>query len=127
MICRQVESLVEDTDIVPFTYHLGDDIEIQFGREEFFLVTGLRFGVKFSSLYLDGPISFRRQVFDSSTDGITARTLLAKIKSKEFNTLNDHDVVSLCLLGILEMVLVGQELRHNVSDWCLKLVTDRKA
>ncbi|GJS04394.1 retrotransposon protein, putative, ty1-copia subclass [Tanacetum coccineum] len=48
---------------------LGDDIDIQFGREEFCLVTGLRFGVDFSSLYLKGPIPFRRRVFDSAMDG----------------------------------------------------------
>ncbi|GJY14553.1 hypothetical protein Tco_0384975 [Tanacetum coccineum] len=42
-----------------------------------------------------------------------------KIKSKEVFTMNHKDVVSLCLLAILELVLLGQEPRHNVPDWCL--------
>ncbi|GKB02405.1 hypothetical protein Tco_0830494 [Tanacetum coccineum] len=71
----QVECLDDHTKIVPFTYHLGDDIDIQFGREEFCLVTRL----------------------------------------------------SLCLLAILELVLLGQEHRNNVPDWCLRLVNDRQA
>ncbi|GJV15402.1 phospholipase-like protein [Tanacetum coccineum] len=129
MSCRQVECLDGHTKIVPFTYHLGDDIEIQFRREEFCLVTGLRFGVDFSLLYLKGPISFRRRVFDSTMDGnhITVGMLEENIKSKEFYTMNDHDVVGLCLLAILELVLLGQEARHNVPDWSLRLVNDRKA
>nr|GEY97352.1 phospholipase-like protein [Tanacetum cinerariifolium] len=85
-------------------------------REEFCLVTGLRFGVDFNSLYLKGPIPFRRRVFDSAMDGyhISTRMLEAKIMSEHFHTINDHDAVSLCLLAILELVLLGQERRHNV-------------
>ncbi|GKA89087.1 phospholipase-like protein [Tanacetum coccineum] len=117
----------DDTEIAPLTYHLGDDIEIQFGRDEFCLITGLRFGVDYSSLYSEGLIPFRRRVFDSSKDGhpITAKMLEDKIKSKQFFTINDKDDVSLCLLAILELVLLGQELRHNVPEWCLRLVNDR--
>ncbi|GJV81024.1 hypothetical protein Tco_1516894 [Tanacetum coccineum] len=51
---------------------------------------------------------------------ITGRMLLAKIKSKEFDTLNNDDAVGVCLLAILELVLLGHEPRHNVSDWCLR-------
>ncbi|GJX09979.1 hypothetical protein Tco_0199838 [Tanacetum coccineum] len=42
-----------------------------------------------------------------------------KIKSKEVFTINDKDAISLCLVAILELVLLGQEPRHNVPDWCL--------
>nr|GEU54721.1 transposase, MuDR, MULE transposase domain protein [Tanacetum cinerariifolium] len=99
-----------------------DDIEIQFGRKEFCLVTGLRFGVDYSSLYSEGRIPFRRRVFDSARDGhpIIAKTLEDKIKSKRFFTINDKDVVSICLLAILELVLLGQEPRHNVSECSLR-------
>nr|GFC53355.1 phospholipase-like, aminotransferase-like mobile domain protein [Tanacetum cinerariifolium] len=120
LACR-MEYLDDHTKIVPFTYHLGDDIDIQFGRGEFCLLIGLRFGVDISSLYIKGHIPFRRRVFDSAMDGylITASMLEAKITSEEFSTINDHDDVSLCLLAILELVLLGQEPRHNVPDWCL--------
>ncbi|GKC20604.1 phospholipase-like protein, partial [Tanacetum coccineum] len=126
--CLQVESLVGGTEIVPFTYRLGD-FEIQFRREEFCLVMGLRFGVDFSSKFAGGPIPFRRRVFKSCRDGkpITAGMLLQKIKSEEFDTMNDHDVVGLCLLGVLELVLLGHEIRYTVPDWCFRLVDNIKA
>ncbi|GKB65543.1 hypothetical protein Tco_0921729, partial [Tanacetum coccineum] len=132
-LCRCVDDVVvllllmvvvdDDAEIVPLTYHLGDDIEIQFGRKEFCLETELRFGVDYSSLYSKGLIPFRRRVFDSARDGhrITAKMLEDKIKIKQFFTIKDKDAVSLCLLAILELVLLGQEPRHNVPEWCLRL------
>ncbi|GKF44156.1 phospholipase-like protein [Tanacetum coccineum] len=108
MSCRQVESLPEETDIVPFTYDINGH-DIQFGRKEFCLATGLKFGVEYSECYLDGLMPFRRLLFQSDTDGthITGDMLLDKIKSEEFNTLNDEDVVRVCLLAVLHMVLLG--------------------
>ncbi|GJX19158.1 hypothetical protein Tco_0221835 [Tanacetum coccineum] len=60
---RQVECLGGETDIVPLSYHIVDDFEIEFRREEFCLVTGLKFGVDYSVDYKneDDPIPFRRQ------------------------------------------------------------------
>ncbi|GJV24881.1 hypothetical protein Tco_1377576 [Tanacetum coccineum] len=46
--------------------------------------------------------------------------LLQKIKSEEFYTMNDHDVVGLSLLGVLELVLLGHEVRYTVADWCFR-------
>nr|GFA06038.1 phospholipase-like protein [Tanacetum cinerariifolium] len=94
-----------------------DDIEIQFGREEFCLVTGLRFEVDYRSLYSEGLIPFRRQVFGSAKDGhlITAKILEDKIKSKQFFTINDKDAISLCLLSILELVLLGSSTYSKTS------------
>ncbi|GJX68209.1 hypothetical protein Tco_0303936 [Tanacetum coccineum] len=51
---------------------------------------------------------------------ITGRMLLAKIESKEFDTLDNEDSVGVCLLAILKLVLLGHEPRHNVPDWCLR-------
>ncbi|GKF63245.1 phospholipase-like protein [Tanacetum coccineum] len=53
--------------------------------------------------------------------------LLANIKSKEFDTLNNEDAVGICLLAIFELVLLGREPRHNVPDWYLRLVVNKKA
>ncbi|GKA79070.1 phospholipase-like protein [Tanacetum coccineum] len=69
MLGRQVECLDGETEIVPLSYHLGHDIQIQFGREEFCLLTGLRFVVDYSDVYEEGLIPFRRRVFDSTKDG----------------------------------------------------------
>ncbi|GKD15465.1 hypothetical protein Tco_1199872 [Tanacetum coccineum] len=97
-IGRQVECLDGETKIVPLSYHLGHDIQIQFGREEFCLLTGLRFGVDYSDVYEEGLISFRRRVFDSAKDDkpITGEILEAKINGKGF------------------------EARHNIPDWILR-------
>nr|GEV33186.1 phospholipase-like protein [Tanacetum cinerariifolium] len=83
--------------------YFGHDIQIQSGREEFCLVSGLRFGVDYSDVYEEGLISFRRRVFDSAKDGkpIAGAMLEAKINSKGF------------------------EARHNVPDWILRLANDR--
>ncbi|GJU82525.1 hypothetical protein Tco_1284890 [Tanacetum coccineum] len=65
---RQMELLGDETDIVPLYYHIVDNIQIQFGREEFCLITGLRFGVEYWADYTneDDPIIFRRRVFSSA-------------------------------------------------------------
>ncbi|GJV91307.1 hypothetical protein Tco_1539120 [Tanacetum coccineum] len=51
-----------ETENVPLYYHMYD--QIQFGREEFYLVTGLKFGVEYSDDYdeKDKPIPFRRRL-----------------------------------------------------------------
>ncbi|GJZ50861.1 transposase, MuDR, MULE transposase domain protein [Tanacetum coccineum] len=123
--CRQIESLKDDTEAVPFTYTINGH-EIQFGREEFCLITGLRFGVEFSDDYLHGPLDLRRRVWESHVDGnnIIGQMLIDKILSEEFYSLRDEDAVAVCLLAVLHMVLLGQEPKNNVPKWWLSLVDD---
>ncbi|GJT69100.1 hypothetical protein Tco_1028386 [Tanacetum coccineum] len=83
-------------------------------REEFCLITGLRFGPKFSERYEVGLFPFRRLLFDSDTDG------------EEFDNLHDEDVVSVCQLAVLHLVLLGRQLAHNIPDWWLRLIDDKK-
>nr|GEY58830.1 phospholipase-like protein [Tanacetum cinerariifolium] len=89
----------DETDIVPLYYHIVDDFQIQFSREEFCLVTGLRFGVEYSDEYDndEAHIPFRRRVFPSSLD------------------------------GILKLVLLGVEDRRRVPHWILRFLNDRVA
>ncbi|GJW96159.1 phospholipase-like protein [Tanacetum coccineum] len=126
---RQIEVLGDENDVVPLKYHIVDNFEIQFGREEFCLVTGLKFGVEYWGDYNDEdePIPFRRRVFSSSLDGkpIKGNTVLQVIKSKMFDQLHDDDAVSLCCVGILQLVLLGVEDRRAVPDWILRLANDR--
>ncbi|GJT03502.1 phospholipase-like protein [Tanacetum coccineum] len=67
---RQTKLVGNETEIVPLYYHMFDNFQIQFGREEFCLVTGLKFGVEYWADYddEDEPIPFRRRVFPSSLD-----------------------------------------------------------
>ncbi|GJV74749.1 phospholipase-like protein [Tanacetum coccineum] len=132
MLGRQV--LTEDeneneNENIHLYYHVVDNFQIQFGREEFCLVTGLKFGVENWTDYNDEsePIPFRRRVFSSSLDGqpIRGKHVAALINSEEFKKLDDNDAVSLCCLGILQLVLLGLEDRRPVPNWILRLANDR--
>ncbi|GKA63987.1 phospholipase-like protein [Tanacetum coccineum] len=118
-----------ETENVPLYYHMYDNFQIQFGREEFCLVTGLKFGVEYSDEYddKDKPIPFRRRVFPSRLDGkrITGKDVKDLIDSNSFKKLDDDDAVSLCCIGILQLVLLGLEDRRPVPNWILRLANDR--
>ncbi|GJW53518.1 phospholipase-like protein [Tanacetum coccineum] len=106
-----------------------DNFNIQFGREEFCLVSGLKFDVENLSDYNKAkePISFRRRVFSSDLDGghITGNDVELLIESDVFKKLDDNDAVSLCCVGIVQLVLLGVEDRRVVPKWILRLANDR--
>nr|GEV79170.1 protein ALP1-like isoform X1 [Tanacetum cinerariifolium] len=93
-----------ENENVPLYYHMLDNFQIQFEREDFCLVIGLKFGVEYWADYNDEdePIPFRRRVFLSSLDGkpITEKNVEELIKSKSFSKLDDDDAVSLCYVDI---------------------------
>ncbi|GJW05943.1 phospholipase-like protein, partial [Tanacetum coccineum] len=119
----------DENENIPLYYHVVDRFQIQFGREEFCLVTGLKFGVENWTDYNDEsePIPFRRRVFSSSLDGqpIRGKHVEALINSEAFKKLDDNDAVSLCCVGILQLVLLGLEDRRPVPNWILRLANDR--
>nr|GEW46806.1 phospholipase-like protein [Tanacetum cinerariifolium] len=98
-------------------------------REEFCLVSGIKFDVENSTDYnkAKDPISFRRRVFSSDLDGrpIRGKDVGLFIKSDVFKKLDDNDVVILCCVGILQLVLLGVEDRRSVPNWILRLSNDR--
>nr|GEZ06020.1 hypothetical protein [Tanacetum cinerariifolium] len=47
------------------------------------------------------------------------------IESDVFKKLDDNDAVSLCCVGILQLVLLGVEDRRHVPNWILRLANDR--
>nr|GEY13294.1 hypothetical protein [Tanacetum cinerariifolium] len=49
------------------------------------------------------------------------------IVDQSFAQLYDDDAVSLCCLGILQLVILGVESRRVVPDWMLRLANDRVA
>nr|GEV97421.1 auxin response factor 6-like isoform X1 [Tanacetum cinerariifolium] len=127
MSCRQVERSPEDTVVVPLTYHINGHY-IEFGWEEFCLITGLRFGPKFSERCEVGLIPFRRLLFDSDTYGghVTGKMLVVNINSEEFDNLHDEVAIALCQLAVLHLVLLGCQLAHNIPDWWMRLIDDKK-
>ncbi|GJR91774.1 hypothetical protein Tco_0215785 [Tanacetum coccineum] len=67
---RQIYDENDDDENVPLNYYITNDLSIQFGREEFCLVTGLRFGVENWEEYDNQEnLPFRRRVFPSHLDG----------------------------------------------------------
>ncbi|GJZ58491.1 phospholipase-like protein [Tanacetum coccineum] len=97
-------------------------------KEEFCLVSELKFGVENLTDYnnAEEPIPFRRRVFSSSLDGqpIRRKNVETLIKSEAFKKLDDNDAVSLCCVGILQLVLLGLEDRRPVPNWILRLAND---
>ncbi|GKB72721.1 phospholipase-like protein [Tanacetum coccineum] len=127
---REIDDENDDDENVPLYYHINKDFSIPFGREEFCLVTGLRFGVQNWVEYdIKERIPFRRRVFSSYLDRkpITGIDIANMIIDQSFAQLYDDDVVSLCCLGILQLVILGVESRRDVPDWMLRLANDKVA
>lgn len=130
-LCHQVACQEGDTNTVPLRYRVRTldrlgEVEIQFGREEFCLVTGLRFGVDFRQSYMEGANLLRRRVFPSTIDSrpIYVGDLLAMINKDVFKKLTDKDGVRLCLLAVLKLVLEGTEHGNIVDGFLFRLVED---
>nr|GEU90985.1 phospholipase-like protein [Tanacetum cinerariifolium] len=47
------------------------------------------------------------------------------IDDELFDRLHDDDAISLCCLGILQLVLLGVEGKRRIPDWMLRLSNDR--
>ncbi|GJX75814.1 phospholipase-like protein [Tanacetum coccineum] len=97
------------------------------GREEFCLITGLRFGPENSDHYVEGINPYKRLLFGSDIDGghITGQMLLDKINGEEFSKLQDEDAVAVCQLAVLHLVLLGRQPAHNIPEWWFRLIVDK--
>ncbi|PWA61334.1 phospholipase-like protein [Artemisia annua] len=126
-LCQE-ELAQGDTDVVPLTYHVRSH-ELKFGREEFCLVTGLRFGIEFKDFLKGLPTPFRRRVFSSEYDGcnINVGMVYYKLYSEDFDKLSDNDDVRLSLVGLLVLVLLGREFNYKVNNWIWSLVDNLDA
>nr|GEX45080.1 hypothetical protein [Tanacetum cinerariifolium] len=120
MLSRQIDDENDDDENVHLNYYINNDLHIQFRREEFCLVTGLRFVVENKEEYdTQANLRFRRRVFSPHLDGlpITGIDVANAIAGPTFAELYDDDVVGLCCLGILQLVLLGAKSRRNVPEW----------
>ncbi|GKE04389.1 phospholipase-like protein [Tanacetum coccineum] len=127
---RQIDDENDDDENVLLNYYINNDLSIQFGREKFCLVTGLRFEVENKEEYdPQANLPFRRRVFPLHLDGqhITGIDIANAIVGPTFAELYNDDVVGLCCLGILLLVLLGAESRRNVPEWLLRITNDRVA
>ncbi|GKC69955.1 phospholipase-like protein [Tanacetum coccineum] len=99
----------------------------KFGREEFCLITGLRFGPENSDHNVEGINPFKRLLFGSDIDGghITGQMLLDKINGEEFSKMQDEDAVVVCQLAVLHLILLGRQPAHNIPEWWFRLIVDK--
>nr|GEX41530.1 phospholipase-like protein [Tanacetum cinerariifolium] len=123
------EALYETTTDEALKERLRQRLFVRVNREEFCLVSGLKFGVENSTDYnkAKDPIPFRRMVFSSDLDRrpIRGKDVGLLIESDVFKKLDDNEAVSLCCVGILQLVLLGVEDRRHVPNWILRLANDR--
>ncbi|GJZ28801.1 hypothetical protein Tco_0573448, partial [Tanacetum coccineum] len=98
---RQIDDENDDDENVPLNYSINNELSIQFGRDEFCLIT-------------DGQ-------------PITGIDIENAIVGPTFAELYDNDAVGLCCLGILQLVLLGAENKRNVPEWLLRIANDRVA
>ena len=126
----QKQGYVDDAHFdMPLIYHV-EGRQLHFGRPEFGLITGFRFG-KFirPELYTSGDIKFKARVFPKKQgEKVTNLDLLGVLEDEELlGNLSDEDAVRVCLVLALEVVFMGRLLSEKVDDKLLRLVEDLEA
>lgn len=113
---------------MPFIYYL-DGHTLHFGRPEFCLMTGLRFGSVSFELYTSGALKFRDRVFPEKRGLIvTNLDLIGVIEDEEqFRKLCDEDAIRISLLLVLEVIFMGRLLTSQVDDTLMRLVENLEA
>lgn len=108
---------------MPLIYYM-DGHTLHFGRREFALITGLRFGNVSFGLYNSGQLDFRNRIFPEKLGvGVTILDVIGVMEDEErFSKLCDLDVVRLCLLLVLEVIFMGRLLYSEVDDSLFRLV-----
>ncbi|GJZ63035.1 hypothetical protein Tco_0619456, partial [Tanacetum coccineum] len=88
---------------MPLTYYVNGR-GLHFGRREFCLITGFRFGAVSFSSYSKGDMKFKKRVFPHKVGlSITSFDLVGVIEDEEyFSQLCDEDAIRVCLLLCLE-------------------------
>lgn len=99
--------------------------ELRFGREEFCLITGFRFGPRDALPEMHGN-PFRDRVFPhlSGHKYVKGSDLRSVFTSRAFAQISDLDAVRICLLLLLEVGFVGRQPSLVVADFLLCLVED---
>ncbi|GKA35327.1 phospholipase-like, aminotransferase-like mobile domain protein [Tanacetum coccineum] len=120
----QKQSFSDDESFdLPLIYHLNGH-SLHFGRRQFCLVTGFKFGLISLREHSNGDIHFRNRLFPKKIGyGVIIIDVLAFIEDEEkFSKVSDEDAIRLCLLLYLEVIFMGRELVSVVDDAFLRMV-----
>ncbi|GJS79160.1 phospholipase-like protein [Tanacetum coccineum] len=113
---------------MPLIYYI-EGHSLHFGRPEFALITGMRFGTISFGLYTSGELKFRNRGFPHKV-GLTVTNLdvIGVIEDEEmFGKLCDEDSIRLCLLLALEVIFMGRLMTCPVDDTLFGLVENLEA
>lgn len=125
-------SVDESEDCPSLTFKIGDNV-LEFGREQFCMITGFVFGHVPSEHFLNVhglPHSpFYDRLFPQNqsrkTKKIKGEQLCALLKpGEEWDALSDEDAVRVCLLVTATCVFIGRERRYYIPDHLLSMVED---
>ncbi|GJY59322.1 phospholipase-like protein [Tanacetum coccineum] len=113
---------------MPLIYYMKGH-KLHFGRREFSLITGFRFGTISFDLHSSGELKFQNRVFPNKIGfSITNLDIIGVIEDEEiFGKLSDDDAIRLCLLLALEVIIMGRLLTFNVDDTLFSLVENIEA
>ncbi|GJX65283.1 phospholipase-like, aminotransferase-like mobile domain protein [Tanacetum coccineum] len=113
----------DDSFDLPLIYNVNGH-NLHFGRCEFCLVTGFKFGMVSFRKYRNGDILFRNRLFPEKIgNDVKIIDVLALIEDEEkFSKVSDEDAIRLCLLLSLEVIFMGRELVSVVDDVLLRMV-----
>ncbi|KAJ9543125.1 hypothetical protein OSB04_022832 [Centaurea solstitialis] len=123
---RQIE--VPNAEVEELFFDIGGHIR-RFGREEFMLVTGLRFGPQPTIGAVHGD-AFIRRVFPGSVIGAPRgqplRLKISDVRARfhDMSGLSDEDAVRVCSVLMVEMAFLGHQPHHYVSDVVVRAVED---
>ena len=123
----QRQGYVDDAHFdMPLIYNVADR-SLHFGRTEFCLITGFRFGKWVSSIDLSkGVIKFKSRVFPEKIGAqLSNLDLLGLMEDEDlFRKLSDEDAVRVSLLLALEVIFMGRLVAAEIDDKLLRLVEE---
>ncbi|PWA37034.1 phospholipase-like protein [Artemisia annua] len=124
MLQKQFHQKDESYDL-PLVYYLNGH-SLTFGRQEFCLLTGFRFGMVSFRKWRYGQIPFRDRVFPHKVgQHVKLIDLFQIIEDEEvFMKLSGEDAIRVCLLLTLDVIFMGKELGSIVDDIFLRMVED---
>ncbi|GKC99126.1 phospholipase-like protein, partial [Tanacetum coccineum] len=113
---------------MPLIYYV-EGHSLHFGRLEYALITGMRFGTIRFCLYTSADLKFRNRVFPNKVGlVITNLDVLGVIDGEVmFGNLCDKDSVCLCLILALEVIFMGRLLTCPMDDSLFGLVENLEA
>nr|GEV32354.1 phospholipase-like, aminotransferase-like mobile domain protein [Tanacetum cinerariifolium] len=99
---------------------------LHFGRHEFWLISGFKFGFLSFRKFREGDITFRDRVFPKKIgEYLKNIDLLSLIEDEyRFSSLFNLDSIRVCLLLSLEVIFMGHELGSAIDDVILRMVED---